>query len=185
MRATPTPSKPANVIRLEGKSHRTKRELAERERAEEQLLTGKVLKEAKEVKENELAHKEFQRIKKLLKSIGKDDDLYGATINRYCLLQAECLDFQTKREQMYEQAKKLEESYDDFAKADDLKSYFQLQVTIQRNLLALDKQVQTKRKMLLDIEKENIMTIASSLRSVPKKTEKKKNPLLEALADGN
>ena len=36
----PTPSKPAEVIKLEKKSHRTKRELAERERAEEQLLTG-------------------------------------------------------------------------------------------------------------------------------------------------
>ncbi len=180
----PTPSKPVNVIRLEGKSHRTKRELVERERAEAQLLTGKVLREAKEVRENELAHKEFQRIRKLLKNIDKDDDLYGATINRYCLLQAECLDFQVKREQMYEQAKKLEESYGSFAENDDLKSYFQLQATMQRNLLALDKQVQTKRKMLLDIEKENIMTIASSLRSVPKKTEKKKNPLLEALADG-
>ncbi len=181
----PTPSKPVNVIRLERKSHRTKRELIERERAEEQLLTGKVLRESKEVKENETAHKEFQRIRKLLKSIDKDDDLYGATINRYCLLQAECLDFQIKREQMYKQAEQLEESYESFVKKDDMKTFFTLQTTMQKNMIALDKQVQAKRKMLLDIEKENIMTIASSLRSVPKKTEKKKNPLLEALADGS
>ena len=52
---------------------------------------------------------------------------------------------------------------------------------MQKNLSSLDKQVQTKRKMLLDIEKENIMTIASALRSVPKKVEKKDNPLLAAL----
>lgn len=181
----PTPSKPVNVIRLEGKSHRTKRELAERERAEEQLLTGKILKESKETRENEKAHKEFLRIQKLLKSIEKDDDLYGATINRYCQLLAECSDFQEKREQMYEQMKKLEDSYDNFVDGDDLKSYFQLQSSMQKNLISLDKQVQAKRKMLLDIEKENIMTIASSLRSVPKKTEKKKNPLLEALAGGD
>jgi hypothetical protein len=177
----PTPSKPVNILRLEGKSHRTKKELAERERAEEQLLTGKVMKESKEVRENEAAHKEFQRIRKLLKSIGKDDDLYGAVINRYCLLQAECLDFQEKREQIDRQTRKLEESYDNFEGMDDLKTYFELMGNMQRNLLAVDKQIQTKRKMLMDIEKENIMTIASSLRSVPKKTEKKKNPLLEAL----
>ena len=58
-------------------------------------------------------------------------------------------------------------------------------MSMQKNILALDKQVQAKRKMLLDIEKENIMTIASSLRSVPKKTEKKRNPIMEALAGGD
>ena len=178
----PTPSKPASVIRLEGKSHRTKREIAERERAEEQLLTGKLLRESEAVKENELAHKEFTRIRRLLKSIGKDDDLYGATINRYCLLQAECIDFEQKREQMYRQMQDLEAARGSFEDADDLRSYYMLQMQMQKNLIALDKQVQTKRKMLLDIEKENIMTIASSLRSVPKKAEKKRNPLLEALA---
>lgn len=181
----PTPTKPVNIIRLEKKSHRTKRELAERERAEEQLLTGKVLKETKEVRDNEKAHKEFQRIKKLLKSIDKDDDLYGATINRYCLLQAECTEFKEKRELMFRQMRELEECRAEFDAQDDLKSYYSLQMRMQKNMISLDKQVQTKRKMLLDIEKENIMTIASSLRSVPKKTEKKRSPLLEALAGGN
>ena len=181
----PTPSKPTNVIMLEGKSHRTKRELAERKRAEAQLLTGKILKESSEVRENEKAHKEFQRIRKLLKSIEKDDDLYGATINRYCLFMAECSDFQDKREMMYKQMQDLEKSKEEFAKNEDLSTYYKLQSTMQKNLIALDKQVQTKRKMLLDIEKENIMTIASSLRSVPKKTDKKKSPLMEALAGGS
>lgn len=181
----PTPPKPTNVILLEGKSHRTKKELAERKRAEAQLLTGKVLKEAAEVKENEKAHKEFQRIRKLLKSIEKDDDLYGATINRYCLLMAECSDFQDKREMMYRQMQDLQESKEKFERNEDLKTYYMLQSTMQKNMIALDRQVQTKRKMLLDIEKENIMTIASSLRSVPKKTDKKKNPLMEALAGGS
>ena len=62
-----------------------------------------------------------------------------------------------------------------------VKEYYNLELGMQKNLVSLDKQVQTKRKMLLDIEKENIMTIASALRSVPKKTEKKDNPLLAAL----
>ena len=45
----------------------------------------------------------------------------------------------------------------------------------------IDKIIQSKRKMLLDIEKENIMTIAAALRSIPKNEEKKSSALLEAL----
>ena len=112
----PTPPKPVNVIKLEGKSHRTKKEMAERAKAEEQLLTGKILKERKEVKENEAAHKEFVRLQKLLKSIEKNDDLYSATINRYCLMQAECLEFIEKRELMYQQMIDLEEDKGSFKK---------------------------------------------------------------------
>lgn len=177
----PTPTKPAKVIALEKKSHKTKAELNQREQAEKSLLTGRILKESKEVQGNPLAHKEFLRLSKLLNSIEKNDDLYGSTINRYCLLLAECTEFQEKREKMYEQICELEESRDSFADAADLPAYYKLQNSMQKNLIALDRQVQAKRKMLLDIEKENIMTIASSLRSIPKKPEGKKNALLEAL----
>ncbi|MDE5741974.1 MAG: hypothetical protein K2H90_05950, partial [Oscillospiraceae bacterium] len=48
---------------------------------------------------------------------------------------------------------------------------FNTLVKMESNLLALDKRIQDKRKMLLDIEKENIMTIAAQLRSIPKKVE--------------
>lgn len=181
----PTPPKPVNVIKMEGKSHRTKRELKERERAEAQLLTGKILRETEEVRANPVAHKEFQRLKKLLKNIEKDDDLYGAVINRYCILQAECLDFENKRELMQSNMEKLEEQYDRYVADDSVMEYFRTVTQMQKNLISLDKQVQAKRKMLMDIEKENVMTIASSLRSVPKKTEKKNNPLLEALTGGD
>lgn len=173
----PTPPKPAKLIALEGKSHRTKKELRDREKAEAALLTGKILKETEEVKNNEIAHKEFLRIKKLLRSIEKNDDLYGSTINRYCLLLAECSDFEKKREVIFERQKELEKRKDDM----EFSEYINLQNNLIKSMLALDKQVQAKRKMLLDIEKENVMTIAASLRSIPKKTEKK-NPLREALS---
>lgn len=173
----PTPPKPAKLIALEGKSHRTKKELRDREKAEAALLTGKILKETEEVKNNEIAHKEFLRIKKLLRSIEKNDDLYGSTINRYCLLLAECSDFEKKREVIFERQKELEKRKDDM----EFSEYINLQNDLIKSMLALDKQVQAKRKMLLDIEKENVMTIAASLRSIPKKTERK-NPLREALS---
>ena len=43
----------------------------EREQAEKALLTGIPLKERQEVKDNEIAHKEFLRLKKLLEKINK------------------------------------------------------------------------------------------------------------------
>jgi len=51
-------------------------------------------------------------------------------------------------------------------------------------MISIDKQIQVKRKMLFDIEKENVMTIAAALRSIPKKEEKKSDALRDALKNG-
>ena len=173
----PTPPKPFAVLKAEGKSHRTKKELKLREEGEKALATGVALKERPEVKNNPVAHKEFMRINKLLKSIGKNDAIYEAVINRYCLLQAECVEFEEKREKFYEQMSELEEKAFEM----EFKDYFKLQSEMQKNIINLDKQIQAKRKMLLDLEKENIMTIAAALRSIPKKADKSENPLMKAL----
>lgn len=172
------PSKPAAVIQLEGKSHRTKAELRQRRNAEAELLTGKAIAEAHEVKDNAFAHKEFLRIRKLLQSIGKDDDLYSGVINRYCMLAAECREFEEKREKIYKRQIELEERSGEMEFLD----YLKMQNDLSKMLISYDRQVQAKRKMMFDIEKENIMTIASALRSVPKKPEEKKNALREALS---
>lgn len=157
--------------------------MRQRKQAEQSLLTGEEIREKPEVKQNKIAHKEFLRIKKLLKNIEKNDDLYGVVINRYCLLYAECVEFEKKREKMFEQLCDLQEKEDELIEHEEMtqKEFYGIENSMQKNLIALDRQVQSKRKMLLEIEKENIMTIASALRSVPKKVEKKKNPLMEAL----
>lgn len=172
------PAKPANVIKLEGKSHRTKKELRSREKAEESLLSGVKLKESAEVKKHPEAHKEFLRVKKLLSGIDKGDDLYGSVINRYCLTLAECTDFEKKREHTQELMDKLEERSCEM----EFEEFLKLQDGLAKQLISYDKQVQAKRKMLFDIEKENVMTIASALRSIPKSPEKKNNALKEALS---
>ncbi len=172
------PPKPANVIKLEGKSHRTKKEIRTRERAEESLLSGVGLKESKEVKNNPRAHQEFLRVKKLLTGIKKSDDLYGSSINRYCLTVAECAEFEKKREHTQELMDRLEERSEEMEFVDFIK----LQDGLAKQLISYDKQIQTKRKMLFDIEKENVMTIASALRSIPKTPEKKNNALKDALS---
>ncbi len=70
------PPKPVALIKLEGRAHRTKAELETREKAEKQLLTGRKMKAWPEVRENELAKKEFNRVKKLLEIIGHNDALH-------------------------------------------------------------------------------------------------------------
>lgn len=177
----PTPPKPHIVLMTEGKSHRTKAELKQREEAEKALVTGEKLKERKEVKENPIAHKEFRRISKLLKNIEKNDALYEPIINRYCQLQAECKEFEEKREQIYKGMLELESRQEEFGELDELKTYYKLIVDMQKNMLNIDKQVQSKRIMLLNIEKENIMTIASALRSIPKKVDEENSDPLKGL----
>lgn len=177
----PTPTKPLAVLKAEKKSHRTKAELKAREEGEKASITGVALKERPEVKNNAIAHKEFQRINKLLKSIGKNDAIYEAIINRYCILQAECFDFENK-EKLYADIQELEEEYQQENISPT--EYFKLKTALQKQIVMMDKQLQSKRKMLLDIEKENIMTIAAALRSIPKTEEKKSNALIEILKNG-
>ena len=176
----PTPVKPFIVLKNEKISHRTKAELKQRQQGEEALASGKALKERPEVKSNPVAHKEFMRLNKLLKNIEKNDAVYESVINRYCLLQSECSEFENKREQIFIDLDNLEAVSMNM----DLVDYFKLRTTLNGQALAVDKQIQTKRKMLLDIEKENIMTIAAALRCIPKKQDKPANKLFEALNGG-
>jgi hypothetical protein len=178
----PTPPKPFTVLKSEKKSHRTKAELQQRKEAEESLLTGQHMKMWPEVAADPIAAKEFKRVRGLLKKIGKDDGLHEGVVNRYAQLKAECTEFEEKRESFYKSKDELQEEYR-AGKTGDTENggmtaseYYKLLTNIQKNIISLDKQIMAKRKMMLDIEKENIMTIASALRSIPKKVEKKDKP---------
>lgn len=166
------PSKPADIISLEGISHRTKEELKQRKEAEAALVTGVKMEIWPEVKANKIAREEFDRVSELLSTIHKDDALQEGVVNRYCLLRAECVEFEKKREKFMRSMNELKREYS----ADKLEAstYYKLITDMQKNVVGLDKQIMSKRNMMLAIEKENLMTIASALRSIPKKPEKKK-----------
>lgn len=175
----PTPCKPVSVLQSEGKSHRTKAELARRQAAEDALSTGRSLRERPEVKQDPAAHKEFLHINGLLKIIGKNDALVEGSVNRYCQMTAEIKELEDKRGEFSEGITQLKEAYEaDMAENPSIKDrviptmeYFNTLAKMESAMLSLDKRIQDKRKMLLDIEKENIMTIAAQLRSIPKKAE--------------
>lgn len=177
------PSMTAEVLEQEGRSHRTKAELKARKAGEAAQLTGKPLRERKAVRENEAAHREFKRVAGLLSAIGKGEALYEAIINRYCLLQGECGELEGLRKAAAADLDALRADYQ-AGKIKDAQVFYKLLSGAQKNLLDLDKQLQAKRKMALDIEKECAMTISSAARSVPKKPEADKSPLLEVLAEG-
>lgn len=179
------PAKPAAVIAAEGKSHRTKAEMEKRRKEEAAFASGTPLKEKPETRQNVVAHKEFLRVTKLLTEIGKCDALYENIINRYCMIYAETRDFEEKRERFYKDLWEMEEHFSEGKFGEDVSAYYSLKCKMQQNILALDKQIQVKRKMLMDIEKENVMTISSVLRNIPKTEEKEENPLLIALKGGS
>ena len=184
----PTPPKPFAVLSTEKKSHRTKAELKQRKNGEDALATGVALRERPEVRNNKVAHREFRRIIKLLGNIEKNDAIYEPVINRYAMIQAECSDLEERREEFYKLIHELKLTFDEATQEMEtsdraflLLDFVKEIAKLTGGMMNIDKLVQTKRKMLLDIEKENIMTIAAALRSIPKKADNTPNPLLEAL----
>lgn len=184
------PSKSTDVLDEEGRSHRTKAEMKQRAEAEKALATGKKLAERREVKEKPVAHREFQRVNRLLSVIGKNDALYEPIINRYCLLQAECVELAEMKEEFRASREELQEEYREGKIGEKTQgglkpsAYYKLLSTMQGNIIALDKQIQAKQRMMFDIEKECAMTISAAARSIPKKPDAKENPLIAALRDG-
>jgi tRNA/tmRNA/rRNA uracil-C5-methylase (TrmA/RlmC/RlmD family) len=164
------PPKPFTVITTEKKSHRTKAELETRKQGEKALLTGIKLREWPEVKDGPLAHKEFSRIRKLLGKIGHDDALYEPVINRYCLLISECQEFEVMLTDLQADIKELREMK--AAQEIDPLVYLEHRGNLQDRIMTCDKKIMEKRKMLLSIEKENVMTILGALRAVPKTPDK-------------
>jgi len=170
------PTKPLALI----EGHRTKSELEVRRDAELAMLTGEPMQRLFVAKDHPKAAKEFERLKSLLGRIGKDDDLYSRMVNTHCLLVEECDQIQGIRDQFIASKEELKADYRNDALGDPesggikASEYYRLLAKLSDNIINCDKQLMVKRKMMLDIDKENILTVQSALRSIPKKPEEKK-----------
>ena len=129
------------------------------------------------MKADPVAHAEFNRVRKLLKAVGKDDALYEAIVNRYAQIVGEVAFFEAQRDSAAHTIDQLEEDKHEFEPDD----YYKMISGARKQLLDVDRQIQAKRKMLFDIEKENAMTVASALRSIPKAPIEKNSELKAAL----
>lgn len=170
--------KPISLV----KGHRTKAEIEIREKAEMSLMTGITFKEWPETKANPVAHKQFRRLKRLYKSIGRDDAMIESVVNRYCILLAECEEYEKHNQRLHDLADELDDKKDEL----EFDDYFKKTVEIGKQIQKNDSLLQSKRKMLLDIEKENVMTLVSAMRSIPKKptTEINSDPMAKLLGGG-
>jgi len=159
------PPVPINIA----KGHRTIAEKKARMRKEADLLTGSAFQEWPEVRANPIAHKRFVKTKNLFASNGKDDALLEPVINRYCLMLAECEDLNKIMSDAMNDVKQLidDDSIEFLEKMD-------MNDRIMSRYFTANKNVVTKRKMLLDIEKENGMTLLSQLRTTTKKPKEEK-----------
>ena len=155
------PSKPLSLV----KGHRTKAEIEVRQKAENKLLTGNALKEWLEIKADPIAHKEFARIKKLLKAINHDDDLYGFVINTHCKLKSEIVELVETRDRFGQTMDRLDNEH--IENNMDFGEYMKLKINVQGQILKCDAARMQTRKLMLDISKENIMAIQAARRSTP------------------
>lgn len=164
--------------------HRTKAEKESRQQAEQDMLSGKKGFERANVRADPIAHAEYKRVSALMKAVGKDDALYFAIVNRYCELFSEVDRCQRETERLHQLMDRLEQRFDTGETEDDaafMKQYTALLAQVNK----LDDKVMQKRKMMLDLEKENGMTVAAALRAIPKgNAEKKENPLAAILGGG-
>lgn len=108
----PTPTKPVAVLIAEGKSHRTKAELAARAAAEASFITGKPMRARSAVKNNPVAYKEFKRLCALFEKIGKNDALIEGVINRYCMLLSEEETMKKALERFQQSLNQLNDAYE-------------------------------------------------------------------------
>ena len=183
----PRPAKSTNAL----KGHKTKSEINDRQAAESSLMTGEPIKERKSVRECDTAHAEFRRVKGLMKAIQKDDAIYSAVINRYCELFAECIQLSAQKEALNRALEQSQDAFDRIADEldggeaiDEISKFAKLVSSLAAQILKYDAQIMTKRKMMFDIEKENSMTVAAGLRTLPKEPPKKEeNPLVKLLSE--
>lgn len=154
----------------------TKEEIEQRKQAENAALSGIEIREFEEVANDEVSHKEFERVIELLNAVGKNDAMFEATINDYCMFKSD-IDRYRKYESDAEHDLENVMLDEDM----DVAEKYALKSKIRNEIYNHDRQINNLQKKRFDIEKENGFTVSSALRNIPKKVEEKANPLALAL----
>ncbi len=179
--------KSAAIIKAEGKAHKTRSELAAREKAEKAMLSGAALTEDELTRKNPEAHKKFLALKKLLQKIEKNDGLYSDAVNQYCQLYAEILAAKRDEEKYRLLADKLSGRFDELenAEADDIIRFTREFKGYIKEISSVGAGIMQRRKMMTDLGKEFGLTAAAALRIIPKTAEPSEDDaLIKALREG-
>lgn len=158
----PTPSKPANLILLEKKSHRTKAEIAFRKSGEKSMKTSPIFYEAPQTRADKIAHLEFLRLRRLYAKIELVDALDQQVINRYCLEISNTHRLQELIKQLDGELEEAEEFTDRMKVYDLIRS---VNVAVAKN-----------KDLLLKYEDRLFLNPAARIRAVPKTPPKEEQP---------
>lgn len=177
---TGTSRKSLSVMESEGKKpHRSNKEIEERRRNERAAFTGITIKEHPEVKTNEVAHKEYLKIIKILNAVNKNDASFENIVNRYCEIYAEIDDLRNRKDGI----KKSLELIESKINTEFDSKLFSNQTNLTKTLMSIDGKIDNKRKILFDYEKQLGFTIDSASKMICTKTEEEEDPLLSILQD--
>ena len=151
------PSKPVELILLEGKTHLTKKQIAERKAKEESLKSDSPYQPNKKVKNNPVALETFLKLQKLYKKIDYVDGLDENIINRYCLLTAEV-------DAMEQLLQRMESDIDKCGSSGEM-------VTMYKSISGMEGNLNRSRDMLLKMEDRLFLNPTARVKNVPKKQE--------------
>lgn len=168
----PQVPKPASILKLDNSPKLSKEEIRMREKYEQSLLTGERMVMSPAVKADPIASKIFKRTVKLLEKIEKNDALYENSVNRYVLLLAEQEHLTNRKTTLEQSLESLYTSLNDASDEGDLEKVASIGRAVgdlQKTITAIDRSLNTKRNQSFALEKENLMTVASSLRAIPKR----------------
>jgi phage terminase small subunit len=151
------PRKPVELILLEGKTHITKKKIAERREEEKSLKSDSPYQPNKKVKNNPVALEMFYKLQKLYKKIDYVDGLDENIINRYCLLTAEVDSMEILLQRMESDIDKCKTSGE--------------MVTMYKSISGIEGSLNRSRDMLLKMEDRLFLNPTSRVKNVPKKEE--------------
>jgi hypothetical protein len=149
------PSRPVDLIVLEGKTHLTKKQIADRKAKEESLKSDSPYQPNKKVKSNPVALEMFYKLQKLYRNIDYVDGLDENIINRYCLLTAEV-------DGMEQLLQRMESDIDKCGNSGEM-------VTMYKSISGMEGNLNRSRDMLLKMEDRMFLNPTARVKNVPKK----------------
>jgi phage terminase small subunit len=158
----PGSAKPTNLLRLEGRGHRTKAELEYRERGEKALSVGGAINESAQVKADKIAHAEFLRLKRLYSKIEFVDALDQQIINQYC----------SEVSNIYKLQEMLVNLNSDLQSVETFEERVKIYDLIRLTNVAIHK----SKELMLKYGDRLLLNPAARIRAVPKTPPKEEKP---------
>lgn len=155
------------ILKAEGRTHLTKKQIAQRELAERSWRTGTPIQTAPEIENDPIAKAQFERVTMLLERLGANDEVFGACTRRYCMNTSYLQE--TKRELAH---------WEELRDSTDSTKLYKEYDKLARHAWRLTR---TLERELLQYEKDQGMTVISSMKLYAPKTETKPDPLQEIL----